>query len=167
MTEEPTDGGGPFLELRGVEKRFGDNKVLDGVDLAVNEHELVSLIGASGCGKSTLLRCVNALEPIQAGTISLQGKLVSGAGVDVDRHRRDVGIVFQSFNLFPHMNVLQNITLAPRQVLGLSASRPRSGPTRCSSGSGCTRSASSTPTACPAASSSGRRSCAPWPCGPS
>jgi polar amino acid transport system ATP-binding protein len=63
----------PFLELRGVEKRFGDNKVLNGVDLAVNEHELVSLIGASGCGKSTLLRCVDALEPIQAGTISLQG----------------------------------------------------------------------------------------------
>jgi polar amino acid transport system ATP-binding protein len=81
---------------------------------------VVSLIGASGCGKSTLLRCINALEPIQAGTITLQGQLVSGKGVDVDRHRRDVGIVFQSFNLFPHMTVLQNITLAPRQVLGLN-----------------------------------------------
>jgi polar amino acid transport system ATP-binding protein len=109
-----------FLKLRGVEKRFGDNPVLRGIDLTVAEHEVVSLIGASGCGKSTLLRCINALEPIQAGTISLQGQLVSGKGVDVDRHRRDVGIVFQSFNLFPHMNVLQNITLAPRQVLGLS-----------------------------------------------
>jgi polar amino acid transport system ATP-binding protein len=109
-----------FLELRGVEKRFGDNQVLDGIDLDVAEHELVSLIGASGCGKSTLLRCINALEPIQAGTITLQGQLVSGEGVDVDRHRRDAGIVFQSFNLFPHMTVLQNITLAPRQVLGLS-----------------------------------------------
>jgi polar amino acid transport system ATP-binding protein len=109
-----------FLELRGVEKRFGDNQVLDGIDLDVTEHELVSLIGASGCGKSTLLRCINALEPIQAGTITLQGQLVSGEGVDVDRHRRDAGIVFQSFNLFPHMTVLQNITLAPRQVLGLS-----------------------------------------------
>jgi polar amino acid transport system ATP-binding protein len=110
----------PFLELRGVEKRFGDHPVLRGVDLAVAEHELVSLIGASGCGKSTLLRCINALEPIQAGTITLEGTVVSGQGVDVDRHRRDVGIVFQSFNLFPHMTVLQNITLAPRQVLGLS-----------------------------------------------
>jgi polar amino acid transport system ATP-binding protein len=114
------DGDPAFLELRGVEKRFGDNLVLDGIDLSVAEHELVSLIGASGCGKSTLLRCINALEPIQAGTITLQGQLVSGPGVDVDRHRREVGIVFQSFNLFPHMTVLQNITLAPRQVLGLS-----------------------------------------------
>ena len=107
-----------FLELRGVEKRFGDNQVLNGVDLDVEEHQLVSLIGASGCGKSTLLRCVNALEPIQAGTITLGGKLVSGPGVDVDQHRRDVGIVFQSFNLFPHMNVLQNLTLAPARSSG-------------------------------------------------
>ncbi len=113
-------GDGAFLELRGVEKRFGDNLVLNGVDLTVAEHEVVSLIGASGCGKSTLLRCINALEPIQSGTITLQGTVVSGGGVDVDRHRREVGIVFQSFNLFPHMTVLQNITLAPRRVLGLS-----------------------------------------------
>ena len=116
---EPTPEGTPFLELRGVEKRFGDNKVLNGIDLQVGEHELVSLIGASGCGKSTLLRCVNALEPIEAGTITLQGKVVSGKDVDVDAHRRDVGIVFQSFDLFPHLNVLQNITPVPRQVLGL------------------------------------------------
>jgi polar amino acid transport system ATP-binding protein len=114
------DSDTPFLQLVGVEKRFGDNPVLRGVDLTVGEHEVVSLIGASGCGKSTLLRCINALEPIQAGTITLQGQLVSGQGVDVDQHRRDVGIVFQSFNLFPHMTVLQNITLAPRQVLGLN-----------------------------------------------
>src|ERR671921_2566789 len=119
-TTEQATVGTPFLELRGVEKRFGDNLVLNGIDLDVGEHELVSLIGASGCGKSTLLRCVNALEPIQAGTITLQGKVVSGKGVDVDRHRRDVGIVFQSFNLFPHMTVLKNIPLAPRQVLGLN-----------------------------------------------
>jgi polar amino acid transport system ATP-binding protein len=119
-TTEQATVGTPFLELRGVEKRFGENPVLRGIDLTVAEHEVVSLIGASGCGKSTLLRCINALEPIQAGTITLQGQLVSGKGVDVDRHRRDVGIVFQSFNLFPHMTVLQNITLAPRQVLGLS-----------------------------------------------
>jgi polar amino acid transport system ATP-binding protein len=107
----------PFLELRGVAKRFGDNPVLRGIDLTVGEHEVVSLIGASGSGKSTLLRCVNALEPIDAGTISLQGELVSGPAVNLDRHRRKVGIVFQSFNLFPHMTVLRNVTLAPRQVL--------------------------------------------------
>jgi polar amino acid transport system ATP-binding protein len=110
---------GHFLELRGVHKRFGDNHVLRGIDMDVGEHQVVSLIGGSGSGKSTLLRCVNALEPVDAGTISVQGQLVSGPGVDVDAHRRDVGIVFQSFNLFPHMTVLQNITLAPRQVLGL------------------------------------------------
>jgi polar amino acid transport system ATP-binding protein len=109
-----------FLELRGVEKRFGDNHVLRGIDMDVGEHQVVSLIGGSGSGKSTLLRCINALEPLDAGTISVQGQLVSGPGVDVDAHRRDVGIVFQSFNLFPHMTVLQNITLAPRQVLKLS-----------------------------------------------
>jgi len=110
----------PFLQLAGVVKHFGANQVLRGIDLGVGEHEVVSLIGASGSGKSTLLRCVNALEPIDGGTITLQGKLVSGPGVDVDRHRRDVGIVFQSFNLFPHMTVLRNIILAPRQVLRLS-----------------------------------------------
>jgi polar amino acid transport system ATP-binding protein len=113
-------GDEPFLRLRGVVKRFGANEVLRGIDLDVGEHEVVSLIGASGSGKSTLLRCVNALEPIDEGTIALQGVAVSGTGVDVDRHRRDVGIVFQSFNLFPHMTVLRNITLAPRQVLRLS-----------------------------------------------
>jgi polar amino acid transport system ATP-binding protein len=95
--------------------------VLRGVDLDVGEHEVVSLIGASGSGKSTLLRCVNALEPIDGGTITLQGELVSGPKVDLDRHRRSVGIIFQSFNLFPHMTVLRNITLAPRQVLRLSS----------------------------------------------
>jgi polar amino acid transport system ATP-binding protein len=113
------EADGAFLELHGVSKRFGANTVLRGIDLSVREHEVVSLIGASGSGKSTLLRCVNALEPIEAGTIALQGRLVSGPGVDLDQHRRNVGIVFQSFNLFPHMTVLRNITLAPRQVLRL------------------------------------------------
>ena len=114
------EGERHFLELRGVQKRFGDNLVLRGIDMDVGEHQVVSLIGGSGSGKSTLLRCINALEPLDAGTISVEGKLISGPGVDVDKHRRDVGIVFQSFNLFPHMTVLQNITLAPRQVLRLS-----------------------------------------------
>lgn len=109
-----------FLELRNVHKSFGDNEVLHGVDLVVDEHEIVCLIGPSGCGKSTLLRCINALEPINGGEIRLDGERVSGRGVDLDLLRADVGIVFQSFNLFPHMSVLQNITLAPRKVLKLS-----------------------------------------------
>ena len=114
-----------FLELRGVEKYFGDNYVLKGVDLAVEEHEVICLIGPSGCGKSTLLRCVNALEPIQGGEIVLDGERVSGRGIDVNALRADVGIVFQSFNLFPHMSVLRNITLAPIKVLKLSKHEAR------------------------------------------
>ncbi len=110
----------PFLEMRAVTKRFGPADVLRGLDLVVNEHQVVCLIGPSGCGKSTLLRCINGLEPIQGGEIVLAGDRVSGPGVDVDRLRRNVGIVFQSFNLFPHMSVLENITLAPVKVLGLS-----------------------------------------------
>ncbi|HEY7763577.1 MAG TPA: amino acid ABC transporter ATP-binding protein [Aestuariivirgaceae bacterium] len=109
-----------FLELRMVEKRFGPIAVLGGLDLTVEEHQVVCLIGPSGCGKSTLLRCVNGLEPIQSGEIVLAGDRVSGPGVDVNKLRREVGIVFQSFNLFPHMSVLDNITLAPVKVLGRS-----------------------------------------------
>jgi polar amino acid transport system ATP-binding protein len=108
-----------FVELEGVHKYFGPNHVLRGIDLDVDTHEVVCLIGASGSGKSTLLRCINALEDIEAGEIRLGGDVVSGRGVDVDYLRRGVGIVFQSFNLFPHMTVLQNITLGPIHVLGL------------------------------------------------
>jgi polar amino acid transport system ATP-binding protein len=111
-----------FLELEGVHKNFGPNCVLRGVDLEVEEHEVVCLIGPSGCGKSTLLRCINALEEIDAGSIHIDGEQASGRGVDLDGLRQDVGIVFQSFNLFPHMTVLENVTLAPRKVLGLSRS---------------------------------------------
>ena len=106
-----------LLELRGVQKYFGTNHVLKGVDLAIDEHEVICLIGPSGCGKSTLLRCVNALEPIQGGEIVLDGELVSGRGIDVNALRQEVGIVFQSFNLFPHKTVMQNITLGPIKVL--------------------------------------------------
>jgi len=106
-----------FLEIVNVEKEFGPVKVLRGVNLSVNEHQVVCLIGASGCGKSTLLRCINGLEKIQAGEIRLMNDRVSGPGVDVNRLRRNVGIVFQSFNLFPHMSVLENVTLAPLKVL--------------------------------------------------
>lgn len=106
-----------FLEIRNVHKRFGANEVLRGINLTVEEHQVVCLIGPSGCGKSTLLRCINGLEEIQAGEIRLHGDRITGPGVDLNALRRDVGIVFQSFNLFPHMTVLQNITLAPTQVL--------------------------------------------------
>lgn len=110
----------PFLEIRNVQKRYGPTEVLRGINLTVEEHQVVCLIGPSGCGKSTLLRCVNGLEAIQGGEIRLLGDRITGPGVDLNRLRREVGIVFQSFNLFPHMSVLQNITLAPVQVLRLS-----------------------------------------------
>lgn len=109
-----------FLEFRGVRKHYGDHEVLAGIDLSISKHQVVSLIGASGSGKSTLLRCANALETITGGTVRLDGDIVSGPGVDLDRLRRRVGMVFQSYNLFPHMTVRDNITLAPRKVLGLS-----------------------------------------------
>jgi polar amino acid transport system ATP-binding protein len=105
-----------FLEIEGLRKSYGANEVLRGIDLSVEQHQVVCLIGASGCGKSTLLRCVNALETIDEGQIRLDGDVVSGEGTDVDRLRRDVGIVFQAFNLFPHMRVLDNITLGPRRI---------------------------------------------------
>ncbi|WP_395688120.1 amino acid ABC transporter ATP-binding protein [Aestuariivirga sp.] len=109
-----------FLEILNVEKEFGAIRVLRGVNLRVDEHQVVCLIGPSGCGKSTLLRCINGLESIQGGEIRLRDDRVSGPGVDVNRLRRDVGIVFQSFNLFPHMSVLENVTLAPIKVLKLA-----------------------------------------------
>ena len=108
------------LVLDGVHKSFGDVHVLTGIDLAVQEHEVVCLIGASGSGKSTLLRCVNLIEPIDTGRIVLGGSEISGAGVDRNDVRRRIGIVFQAFNLFPHMSVLRNVTLAQRAVLGRS-----------------------------------------------
>jgi polar amino acid transport system ATP-binding protein len=106
-----------LIELLNVKKHFGDQPVLESVNLQVEEHQVVCLIGPSGSGKSTLLRCINGLEKIDAGEIRIHGNRVSGPGVDVDALRRDVGIVFQSYNLFPHMTVLQNVTLAPLRVL--------------------------------------------------
>jgi polar amino acid transport system ATP-binding protein len=106
------------LELHDVHKSFGDHEVLRGIDLDVAEHEVVCLIGASGSGKSTLLRCVNLLEPIDRGRIVVEAEDVTTARVDANRVRRQIGIVFQAFNLFPHMTVLRNVTLAPRRVLG-------------------------------------------------
>jgi polar amino acid transport system ATP-binding protein len=99
---------------------FGEHPVFSGLDLEVEEHQVVCLIGPSGCGKSTLLRCINGLEDIDAGEIRIHDERVTGPGVDVDALRRDVGIVFQSFNLFLHMTVLENVVLAPTKVLGQS-----------------------------------------------
>ena len=108
------------VELHGVRKSFGEEEVLHGIDLEVEEHQVVCLIGASGSGKSTLLRCVNLLEPIDEGRIFVGGEEVTAHGVDADQVRRGIGIVFQAYNLFPHMTVLRNVTLAPREVLGKS-----------------------------------------------
>jgi polar amino acid transport system ATP-binding protein len=114
-----------LLEAKQVVKRFAAHMVLNGLNLNVEEHQVVCLIGPSGCGKSTLLRCINGLEEIQGGEIQLHGDRVTGPGVDVNALRRDVGIVFQSFNLFPHMSVLENVTLAPIRVLRLPAAEAR------------------------------------------
>jgi polar amino acid transport system ATP-binding protein len=114
-----------FLEIDDVHKSYGANEVLMGVSLDVERHEVVCLIGASGSGKSTLLRCVNALEEISSGSIRIEGDTVSGTGVDLNVLRRDVGIVFQSYNLFPHMSVLENITLAPTRIDGLPKAEAR------------------------------------------
>jgi polar amino acid transport system ATP-binding protein len=108
------------LRVEDVHKSFGKLEVLRGIDLVLAEHEVVCLIGASGSGKSTLLRCVNLLEPIDAGRIVVGGEEITARGVDVNRVRRGIGIVFQSFNLFPHMTVRENVTLAPRKARGLS-----------------------------------------------
>ncbi|MEV4489241.1 amino acid ABC transporter ATP-binding protein [Micromonospora coxensis] len=104
------------LTCRGLRKEFGGQPVLDGLDLTVAEHQVVALIGASGSGKSTLLRCVNLLEELDDGTIELDGEEISDPRVDPDLVRRRIGMVFQSYNLFPHLTVLQNVTLAPRRV---------------------------------------------------
>ena len=117
---DPAPPGQEAVRLEGVHKSFGDLEVLRGIDLAVAPHEVICLIGASGSGKSTLLRCVNLLEQVNRGRILLWGQDVTAAGVDENAVRRHIGIVFQSFNLFPHMTVLRNITLGPTRVLGMS-----------------------------------------------
>lgn len=111
------------LRIEGLRKSFGPLEVLRGIDLVLAEHEVVCLIGASGSGKSTLLRCVNLLEPVDQGRILVAGEEVTAAGVDVNRVRRGIGIVFQAFNLFPHMTVLRNVTLGPVKALGVPRER--------------------------------------------
>ena len=106
-----------FIEIRDISKSYGDVPVLDHLSMTVEEHDVVSIIGPSGSGKSTLLRCINGLEPIDGGEIKVHGDRITGPGVDVNALRRDIGIVFQGYNLFPHMSVLGNVTLAPIKVL--------------------------------------------------
>ncbi len=113
---------GSALVLEGVHKSFGKLEVLKGIDLSVAEHEVVCLIGTSGSGKSTLLRCIDLIEPIDRGRIVVEGEEITARGVDVNRIRRRMGIVFQAFNLFPHMSVMRNITLGPMEALGMSRS---------------------------------------------
>ena len=118
MSGDPVvPAGGEAIRIEDLHKSFGTNEVLKGIDLSVATHEVICLIGASGSGKSTLLRCVNLLEPIDSGRISLWGQRITGPGIDQNLVRRHVGIVFQAFNLFPHMTVLRNVTLAPVKVL--------------------------------------------------
>ncbi len=113
------------IVVEGLYKRFGELEVLRGLNLTVGEHEVICLIGASGSGKSTLLRCINLLEPIDAGSIVVHGRSITAPGVDTNAVRRQIGIVFQSFNLFPHMTVMRNITIAPMKALRLSAAEAR------------------------------------------
>ena len=111
------NGNGSALVVEGLHKSFGKLEVLRGIDLEVREHEVICLIGASGSGKSTLLRCINLLEPIDRGRVFIEGLEITARGVDVDRIRQRVGIVFQAFNLFPHMTVMRNVTLGPTEAL--------------------------------------------------
>ena len=106
----------PVIRLEGVRKSFGDNLVLDGIDLSVTEGEVLVIIGPSGSGKSTLLRCVNLLEPVDAGRVFLEGEEITRKGTDVSAVRQRIGIVFQQFNLFPHLKVIDNLTLAERTL---------------------------------------------------
>jgi polar amino acid transport system ATP-binding protein len=114
------------VRVQGVHKSYDHLEVLKGIDLSVADHDVICLIGASGSGKSTLLKCVNLLEPIDEGRIFVEGEEITAEGVDVNRIRRHIGIVFQAFNLFPHMTVIRNITLAPIKVLGLSEKQAES-----------------------------------------
>jgi ABC-type polar amino acid transport system ATPase subunit len=112
----PATAGSPMVRLQEVVKSFGDLRVLEGIDLDVAQGEVLVVIGPSGSGKSTLLRCVNLLEPIDSGRIYLEGREITAKGTDVSAIRQRVGIVFQQFNLFPHLNAIDNVTLAARRV---------------------------------------------------
>ena len=151
--------GMSVLEVRGVTKAYGDVPVLRGIDLAVEEHRAVALIGASGSGKSTLLRCIDLLEEIDDGDVLLDGEVVTDPAVDPVAVRRRLGMVFQAFNLFPHLTVLDNVALAPMRAHGTPRARGgASAPASCWRASAWAAARTSRPTACRAASSSAWRS---------
>jgi polar amino acid transport system ATP-binding protein len=120
-----TTATAPVLDIRGVVKAFGDNVVLRGIDITVGEHQVVALIGGSGSGKSTLLRCASLLEIVDDGEVLLDGEDITDPRIDADRVRRRMGVVFQAYNLFPHLSVLDNVTLAPTVVHGRSKADAR------------------------------------------
>jgi len=147
-----------LLEFEGVDKYFGQNHVLKDVDLSVEEREVVVVIGPSGSGKSTLLRCTNRLEEVQDGEIRLDGVSLTDPETDINTLRQRIGMVFQSFNLFPHKTALENIALAPEKVKGWGGGTPQTS----SNGSASTDRGRRTRTSCPAASNSGSPSLARW-----
>ena len=118
MSEAAANEGSSLVELRSIRKSFGDNVVLDGIDLAIGRGEVVVIAGPSGSGKSTMLRCINGLETVDEGEVRFDGRSVSGAGKALAKLRSEIGMVFQQFNLFPHMSVLENVTLGPVRVKG-------------------------------------------------
>ena len=162
----PTPRSTPVLEVRGVTKAFGEREVLKGIDLEIREHQAVALIGASGSGKSTLLRCIDLLEEIDDGDVLLDGEVITDPSVETVAVRRRLGVVFQAYNLFPHMTALQNVVLGEMRAHGVAeGARPRSAAGSCSPASASRAARTTGPTASPAASSSGSRSPAPSPAG--
>src|SRR5918998_1175374 len=120
MSEGQGNEGSSLVELRSIRKSFGDNVVLDGIDLAIGRGEVVVIAGPSGSGKSTMLRCINGLETVNEGEVRFDGQPVGGSGKALSRLRAEIGMVFQQFNLFAHKSVMENVTLAPVEVKGLS-----------------------------------------------
>ena len=125
MSGEGAAGTGHLVELERVRKSFGDNLVLDGIDLTIDRGEVVVIAGPSGSGKSTMLRCINGLEGIDEGDVRFDGKSLANAGKAVNRMRAEIGMVFQQFNLFAHKTVIQNLTMAPVEVRGLDKGSAR------------------------------------------
>jgi glutamate transport system ATP-binding protein len=125
MSEAAANEGSSLVELRSIRKSFGDNVVLDGIDLAIGRGEVVVIAGPSGSGKSTMLRCINGLETVDEGEVRFDGRSVSGAGKALAKLRSEIGMVFQQFNLFAHKTVMENVTLAPMEVKGLSKAAAR------------------------------------------
>ena len=152
------NGSSPVVRLEAIRKSFGSNLVLDGIDLSVPAGDVLVVIGRSGSGKSTLLRCINLLEPVDSGRIFFEDAEITRKGADVSRVRQQIGMVFQQFNLFPHLSAIDNVTLAARKIRKVARPEAERGLASCSRPSGSRRRPSSTRTSSPAGSSSGSRS---------